>query len=124
MRGSRVRWPDRRSGGGPRRNRAAGLLPGAVVLVAALTALDACVRLLPGVMGASESLGEESFALSSDFAGLLEYPHYTKPPVWKGKAVPDVLLSGNHAKIRGWRLEEAKNTTQQRRPDLWAKVKG
>jgi len=91
--------------------------------IAALVLLDACVRLLPGVMGDADSLAQESFALTSDFAGLLEYPHYTKPPIWNGRKVPDVLLSGNHADISNWRLGEAKQTTQARRPDLWTKAK-
>ncbi|MGB8275935.1 MAG: tRNA (guanosine(37)-N1)-methyltransferase TrmD [Alphaproteobacteria bacterium] len=83
---------------------------------AAIALIDACVRLLPGVVGAPESLAEESFE-----RGLLEYPHYTRPQVWKGRAVPDVLVSGNHEKIRAWRLAEAEEITRRRRPDLWAK---
>jgi tRNA (guanine37-N1)-methyltransferase len=82
---------------------------------AALVLLDACVRLLPGVMGGPESGTEESF---SD--GLLEYPHYTRPAQWCGRAVPDILLSGNHAAIAGWRRNAAETITQIRRPDLWA----
>jgi len=82
---------------------------------AALVLLDACVRLLPGVMGAAESGVEESFS-----TGLLEYPHYTRPSEWCGRAVPDVLLSGNHAAIAAWRLDQAKSITRERRPDLWA----
>ncbi len=89
--------------------------------IAAITLLDSCVRLLPGVMGASESLSEESFSLDGDFAGLLEYPHYTRPPMWNGQEVPDVLLSGHHVDIRNWRLQEAQTTTKTRRPDLWKK---
>ena len=81
----------------------------------ALVLLDACVRLLPGVMGAAESAVEESFA-----AGLLEYPHYTRPAEWQGRAVPDVLLGGNHAAIAAWRRARAEETTRTRRPDLWA----
>ncbi|HWA79901.1 MAG TPA: tRNA (guanosine(37)-N1)-methyltransferase TrmD [Acetobacteraceae bacterium] len=77
--------------------------------------LDAVVRLLPGVMGASASATEESF---SD--GLLEYPHYTRPPVWAGRAVPSVLLSGDHAAIAAWRRAEAERITRERRPDLLA----
>lgn len=88
--------------------------------IAAITVLDACVRLLPGVMGDNGSLSEESFAIDGDFAGLLEYPHYTKPPVWDGRAVPEVLLSGNHANINKWRMSEAQNLTKASRPDLWA----
>jgi len=86
--------------------------------IAAFVLLDACVRLLPGVMGTPESMSEESFSLTTDFAGLLEYPHYTKPPIWNGRAVPDVLLSGHHADIRNWRLREAEKVTESRRPDL------
>ncbi len=82
---------------------------------AALVLLDACIRLLPGVMGAAESGVEESFS-----AGLLEYPHYTRPADWCGRAVPEVLLSGNHAAIAAWRLEQATAITKQRRPELWA----
>ena len=81
----------------------------------ALVLLDACVRLLPGVMGAAESAVEESFA-----AGLLEYPHYTRPAEWQGRAVPEVLLGGNHAAIAAWRRARAEETTRTRRPDLWA----
>jgi tRNA (guanine37-N1)-methyltransferase len=80
----------------------------------ALVLLDACIRLLPGVMGAAESAAEESF---SD--GLLEYPHYTRPAEWQGRAVPDVLLSGHHAAIAAWRRAEAERITRVRRPDLW-----
>ena len=86
--------------------------------MAALTLLDACVRLLPGVMGDAASHAEESFSNSSDFAGLLEHSHYTKPSFWRGLNVPEVLLSGNHAKIRQWRRENAEKVTQLKRPDL------
>ena len=82
---------------------------------AALVLLDACVRLLPGVMGAAASADEESFS-----AGLLEYPHYTRPADWRGRAVPPVLLSGHHAEIAAWRRAEAERITRERRPDLWA----
>jgi tRNA (guanine37-N1)-methyltransferase len=82
--------------------------------LAAMVVLDACVRLLPGVMGAAESAEEESFS-----AGLLEYPHYTRPAEWQGRAVPDVLLSGNHAAIAAWRHAQAEEITRTRRPDLW-----
>ena len=82
---------------------------------AALVLLDACIRLLPGVMGAAESGEDESF---SD--GLLEYPHYTRPAEWCGRAVPDILLSGHHAAIAAWRHEAAKTITKTIRPDLWA----
>lgn len=83
---------------------------------AALALLDACIRLLPGVMGAAESLSEESFE-----SGLLEYPHYTRPADWCGRQVPEVLLSGHHAKIRAWRREQAERVTRERRPDLWSR---
>ena len=83
--------------------------------LAAMVLLDAAVRLLPGVMGAAESAREESFA-----AGLLEYPHYTRPADWAGRAVPAVLLSGNHAAIAAWREAEARAVTAARRPDLLA----
>jgi tRNA (guanine37-N1)-methyltransferase len=81
---------------------------------AAIALLDACVRMLPGVVGAAESLAEESFE-----RGLLEYPHYTRPQEWHGRAVPEILLSGHHEKIRAWREARAEETTRQRRPDLW-----
>ncbi len=82
---------------------------------AALVLLDACVRLLPGVMGSDESAVEESH---SD--GLLEYPHYTRPAEWQGRAVPPVLLSGHHAAIVAWRRAQSEDATRARRPDLWA----
>jgi tRNA (guanine37-N1)-methyltransferase len=85
---------------------------------AAFALIDACVRLLPDVMGAQESLEEESFE-----AGLLEYPHYTRPAEWRGRAVPEVLLSGHHEKIRAWRRAEAERITRERRPDLWARYR-
>jgi tRNA (guanine37-N1)-methyltransferase len=81
--------------------------------IAAFAVCDACVRLLPGVMGAQASGDEESFA-----AGLLEYPHYTRPREWEGRAIPDVLLSGDHAKIKAWREAEALRVTRAKRPDL------
>lgn len=81
----------------------------------ALLLLDACVRLLPGVMGASASGDDESFE-----HGLLEYPHYTKPAEWEGLTIPDVLRSGDHAKINAWRQAQAEADTMERRPDLWA----
>ena len=84
---------------------------------AALVLLDAVVRLLPGVMGNEASPAEESFA-----AGLLEYPHYTRPAEWHGRAVPEVLLSGHHERIRRWRREQAERITRQRRPDLWRRA--
>ncbi|MBM3617693.1 MAG: tRNA (guanosine(37)-N1)-methyltransferase TrmD [Alphaproteobacteria bacterium] len=87
--------------------------------IPALALLDACLRLVDGVIHGDDALGEESFGLHADYAGLLEYPHYTRPPVWKGKPVPDVLLSGHHEQIRAWRLAQAEQVTKTRRPDLW-----
>ena len=86
---------------------------------AALVLIDACVRLLPGVMGASASGAEESFA-----NGLLEYPQYTRPQLWEGKPIPDVLLGGDHGKIAAWRRAEAERLTRERRPDLWVRRSG
>jgi tRNA (guanine37-N1)-methyltransferase len=83
--------------------------------LAAMVLIDACVRLIPGVMGKEESAAEESFAQH-----LLEYPHYTKPQVWEGRAIPDVLLSGDHGKVAAWRRAEAERLTRARRPELWA----
>ena len=81
--------------------------------IAALAILDACVRLLPGVMGKEESGSEESFEIS-----LLEYPHYTRPREWEGRTIPEALLSGDHARIAAWRRAEAERITRERRPDL------
>jgi tRNA (guanine37-N1)-methyltransferase len=81
--------------------------------IASLVTLDACVRLLPGVMGKEASGSEESFE-----NGLLEYPHYTRPRDWEGRGIPDILLSGDHAKIARWRKEQAQRLTRERRPDL------
>jgi tRNA (guanine37-N1)-methyltransferase len=81
--------------------------------VGAMVILDACVRLLPGVMGAASSGEEESFE-----QGLLEYPHYTRPQTWEGRTIPEVLRSGDHAKIAAWRHERAVEDTRLRRPDL------
>lgn len=83
--------------------------------LAAMVVLDSVVRLLPGVMGAAESAEEESFS-----AGLLEYPHYTRPAEWQGRAVPQVLLSGHHAEVAAWRRAESERITRERRPDLLA----
>jgi tRNA (guanine37-N1)-methyltransferase len=83
--------------------------------IAAMALIDACVRLLPGVMGAAASGAEESFA-----DGLLEYPHYTRPQLWEGRPIPEVLLSGDHGRIAAWRRAEAERLTRERRPDLWA----
>jgi tRNA (guanine37-N1)-methyltransferase len=86
--------------------------------IAAMVLCDACVRLLPGVMGKEASSVEESFE-----AGLLEYPHFTRPRAWEGRKIPEVLLSGDHAKIKAWREEEALRITRERRPDLFARWK-
>jgi tRNA (guanine37-N1)-methyltransferase len=86
---------------------------------AALALLDACVRLIPGVMGKEASGVEESF---SD--GLLEYPQYTRPPLFEGEPIPEVLTSGDHAKVAAWRRAEAERITRERRPDLWAAYEG
>ena len=86
---------------------------------AAFVLLDACVRLLPGVMGAPTSGEEESFE-----AGLLEYPHYTRPYEWEGRTIPEVLRSGDHAKIAAWRKLQAETDTRLRRPDLWERHEG
>ena len=83
--------------------------------IAAMALIDACVRLLPGVMGTAASGAEESFT-----EGLLEYPHYTRPQLWEGRPIPEILLSGDHAKISAWRRAEAERLTRERRPDLWA----
>jgi tRNA (guanine37-N1)-methyltransferase len=83
--------------------------------LAAMVLIDACVRLRPGVMGKEASGQDESFS-----AGLLEYPHYTRPAVWEGRPIPEVLLSGDHGKIDAWRRTEAERLTRERRPDLWA----
>ena len=80
--------------------------------------LDAILRLIPGVIGNENSITEESFE-----NGLLEYPQYTKPQIWEKKSVPDVLLSGDHAKIKDWRLSQSEVITRDRRPDLWQKYK-
>ncbi|MGE3917513.1 MAG: tRNA (guanosine(37)-N1)-methyltransferase TrmD, partial [Hyphomicrobiaceae bacterium] len=85
--------------------------------LAAMVLIDACVRLLPGVLGARESLAEESFE-----SGLLEYPQYTKPREWEGRRVPDVLHSGDHGRVAKWRKAEAERITRERRPDLAAKL--
>jgi tRNA (guanine37-N1)-methyltransferase len=83
--------------------------------IAAMALIDACVRLLPGVMGKAESGAEESF---SD--ALLEYPQYTRPQVFEGRPIPEILLSGDHARVAAWRRAEAEALTRARRPDLWA----
>src|SRR5215831_14540423 len=85
---------------------------------AAIAMIDACVRLLPGVIGCADTLLDESFA-----EGLLEYPQYTRPALWQDRPVPEVLVSGDHGRIRGWRLAEAKRLTRERRPDLWERYR-
>lgn len=88
--------------------------------IAAMALLEACVRLLPGVIGKEESLKEESFANFREESGcLLEYPHYTRPPLWKGLPVPEVLLSGHHEAIERWRREQSEAITKEKRGDLW-----
>ncbi|MFL0671658.1 MAG: tRNA (guanosine(37)-N1)-methyltransferase TrmD [Erythrobacter sp.] len=87
--------------------------------MAALTILDACIRLIPGVMGAASSGVEESFE-----TGLLEYPHYTRPQTWEGRTIPEVLRSGDHAKIAAWRKSSSEHDTRLRRPDLWERHEG
>jgi len=84
--------------------------------IAALVLIDACVRLLPGVMGKLESGNDESFS-----EGLLEYPQYTRPQLFEGHPIPDILTSGDHAKVAAWRRAQAEALTEARRPDLWAK---
>ena len=84
--------------------------------IAAMALLDACIRLLPGVMGNAQSGASESFS-----GGLLEYPHYTRPQVFEGRAIPDVLTSGDHGKIAAWRRAESERLTAERRPDLLRK---
>jgi len=82
--------------------------------IAAMAVIEACARLIPGVLGCASSLGEESFE-----GGLLEYPQYTRPREFEGRAIPDVLLSGDHKRIADWRDEKRKEITRTRRPDLW-----
>lgn len=81
---------------------------------AAIALIDACVRLIPGVMGSDESPDEESFE-----QGLLEYPQYTRPRIWNDREVPEILLSGHHENVRNWRRDQAERITRERRPDLW-----
>ena len=85
---------------------------------AAFLVLDSILRLLPGVLGNEQSINDETFE-----NGLLEYPQYTKPKIWEGKSVPEVLLSGDHGKIKDWRLAQSEAITRDRRPDLWEKYK-
>ena len=84
----------------------------------ALVVIDTIVRLIPGVLGNFNSLADETFERN-----LLEYPQYTKPQKWEKKDVPNVLLTGDHAKIKGWRLTQSEDITRRRRPDLWEKYK-
>ena len=86
--------------------------------IGAFVVIDTIVRLIPGVLGNSNSLTDETFERN-----LLEYPQYTKPQKWEKKDVPDVLLTGDHAKIKGWRLDQSEDITRRRRPDLWEKYK-
>jgi tRNA (guanine37-N1)-methyltransferase len=83
--------------------------------LAAMVLIEACVRLIPGVMGKEASGEEESFS-----ASLIEYPQFTRPQMWEGRAIPDVLTSGDHRKVDAWRRAEAERLTRERRPDLWA----
>jgi len=87
--------------------------------IGAFVLLDACIRLLPGVMGAPSSGDDESFE-----SGLLEYPHYTRPAIWEGRTIPEVLRSGDHARIAAWRKSMAETDTRLRRPDLWERHEG
>ena len=86
---------------------------------AAMALIDACVRLQEGVLGGNGSLAEESFE-----RGLLEYPQYTRPRVWNGREVPEVLVSGHHERVRAWRAAQAEKATRERRPDLWSRYEG
>ncbi len=90
--------------------------------LAAMVMLEAVLRLLPGVMGKAESGTDESFSAAND--GLLEYPHYTRPQEWEGRAIPDIVTGGDHEKLAAWRRAEAEALTQKRRPDLWDKLAG
>jgi tRNA (guanine37-N1)-methyltransferase len=83
--------------------------------IAAMAMIDACVRLLPGVMGKEASGAEESFS-----EGLLEYPQYTRPQLFEGRTIPEILISGDHARVAAWRRAESEALTRSRRPDLWA----
>lgn len=89
--------------------------------IAALAMLDACVRLIDGVISKDSALAEESFSFSAENGCLLEYPHYTRPPCWREMEVPAVLTSGNHQQIQEWRKSQAEDATRRRRPDLWAR---
>lgn len=91
--------------------------------IAALSVIDACLRLVPGVIIKPSATEEESFGIDADYSLLLEYPHYTRPSQFRGREVPETLVSGNHAEIKKWRLEKAKEITREKRPDLWDKYK-
>ena len=83
--------------------------------LAAMVLIEACVRLIPGVMGKESSAADESFS-----TGLVEYPQFTRPQVWEGRSIPELLTSGDHRKVDAWRRAEAERLTRERRPDLWA----
>ena len=85
---------------------------------ASFIVLDSILRLIPGIIGNNKSISDESFENN-----LLEYPQYTKPQIWEKKVIPEVLLSGDHAKIKDWRLSQSEAITRDRRPDLWQKYK-
>jgi tRNA (guanine37-N1)-methyltransferase len=87
--------------------------------LASLVLLDACIRMLDGVVSTKESLIQDSFNMQGNMSGLLEYPLYTRPPSWNGLNVPEVLISGNHKEIERWKLKEAQEVTKKHRPDLW-----
>lgn len=89
--------------------------------IAAYTVIDACVRLIPGVLGSKISLNYESFSQDHELENLVEYPQYTKPNEWRNYKVPKIILSGNHAEISKWKLEQSKEITKKLRPDLWEK---
>ena len=90
--------------------------------LAAMVMLEAVLRLVPGMMGKLESGADESFSAQND--GLLEYPHYTRPQQWEGRAIPDVVTSGDHEKLSAWRRAQSQSVTQKRRADLWAAYQG
>lgn len=89
--------------------------------LAIMAFIESTVRIIPGVIGKQESIDEDSFANGSSYEHLLEYPHYTRPAIWQGRSVPEILLSGNHEKINSFRLTKAKETTKKLRPDLYKK---
>lgn len=87
--------------------------------LAAMVIIETMLRYVPNILGNPETHADESFTIGENCAGLLEYPHYTKPPIWNGVAVPNVLTSGNHSAIAAWRKSQAEKVTHKRRPDLW-----